>query len=72
VEQEFKSPDTIRRLPDVKRIVGLGHSTIYDMIAKGEFPKPVQLSARAVGWLESELTEWQRERIAKRSEKRAA
>ena len=30
---------------------------------QGRFPRPVSLGARAVGWIESELNEWIRERI---------
>lgn len=41
---------TIYRLPDVKTVTGLSRSTIYAMIQRGEFPAPIQLSLRAVGW----------------------
>ena len=44
----------------------LSRSTIYVMVAAGRFPKPVPLGARAVGWIESELDDWLRDRIAKR------
>ena len=54
------------RLPEVMARTGLSRSTIYVMVAAGRFPKPVPLGARAVGWIESELDEWVRERIAKR------
>ena len=33
-------------------------STIYQYIKDGVFPKPVPLGPRAVGWLESDVTEW--------------
>ncbi len=32
--------------------------------APGRFPRPVSLGARAVGWIEAEVDEWMRERIA--------
>ena len=54
------------RLPEVIVRTGLSRSTIYVMVAAGRFPKPVRLGARAVGWIESELDEWIRDRIAKR------
>ena len=54
------------RLPEVMARTGLSRSTIYVMVAAGRFPKPVPLGARAVGWIESELDEWIRDRIAKR------
>ena len=46
------------RLPDVVARVGLRRSRIYDLIAEGDFPQPVSLSERAVGWYEHEITQW--------------
>jgi prophage regulatory protein len=54
----------ILRRADVERATGLPRSTIYDKISKGEFPKAIRLSARSVGWLESEIAAWQKARIA--------
>jgi predicted DNA-binding transcriptional regulator AlpA len=31
------------RLYEVKRATGLGHATIYEWMARGDFPKPVPL-----------------------------
>ena len=53
----------ILRLPEVKRNTGLSRSTLYLRIAQGTFPKPVNLGARAVGWLEAEIQEWLQQRI---------
>jgi prophage regulatory protein len=38
------------RLPAVKRTTGLATSSVYALIAEGEFPKPVALSIRRVAW----------------------
>jgi prophage regulatory protein len=54
------------RRPEVERAVGLSRSAIYAKMAANEFPKPVPLSSGAVGWIESEIATWQRERIAAR------
>ncbi|RWO63086.1 AlpA family phage regulatory protein [Mesorhizobium sp.] len=54
---------TILRRDEVERATGLPRSTIYAKIAAGNFPKPIQLSARAVGWLESDIAAWQKTRI---------
>ncbi|MDD5580047.1 MAG: AlpA family transcriptional regulator [Methylobacter sp.] len=48
----------ILRLPTVKEITGLSRSTIYLRISKDEFPSPISLGARAVGWIESEIEAW--------------
>jgi prophage regulatory protein len=49
---------TILRLPAVKARTGLSRSTIYLRIAQGTFPARYSLGARAVGWLESEISAW--------------
>ena len=48
----------IFRRPDVERITGLSRSTLYAMIAEGDFPKPVRLGKRAVGWREADISAW--------------
>jgi prophage regulatory protein len=54
---------SILRLPAVKVRTGLSRSTIYLRIAEGSFPPPVSLGGRAVGWIESEVSEWLAQRI---------
>jgi prophage regulatory protein len=63
--------NAILRRKDVERITGLPRSTLYHKIDKGEFPKPIPLSARAVGWLESEINAWIKTRIQKRDQEAA-
>lgn len=36
----------------------LSRSCIYAMIAKGEFPAPIQLTARRVAWRETDVEGW--------------
>ncbi len=57
---------TFLRRPAVESRTGLKRSTLYDLIAAGEFPKPVRLGKRIVGWLTSEVADWERQRVAKR------
>lgn len=54
----------ILRRRQVEDRVGLSCSTIYAGVAAGTFPKPIQLGAQAVGWIESEIDDFLRERIA--------
>ena len=54
---------TILRLPDVKARTGLSRSTIYLRLATGDFPRPVSLGARSIGFVESEIDDWIAERI---------
>lgn len=53
----------ILRLRSVVDRCGLARSTIYKYIALGKFPKPVSLSGRCVGWLESEVDDWIRSQL---------
>ena len=62
--QEMEAPIRIVRLPAVQARTGLGRSTIYVRLAEGSFPRPVQLGARAVGWIEEVVDEWIRKQIA--------
>jgi len=51
--------EKILRLNEVKALSGLSRSTIYAEIAKGNFPKQIQLTgARSVGWYESAINQW--------------
>lgn len=58
-----EKPQSLKRLPDVLTRVGYSRSTIYQLIARGKFPKPISLGARAVAWLESDIDKWIAERI---------
>ena len=46
------------RLPSVKESVALSRTSIYRLISLGQFPKPINLGARAVAWLESDINAW--------------
>jgi prophage regulatory protein len=62
----------ILRRPAVLEKVGESTSTIYDKMSRGEFPRPVKLGARAVGWIEEEVDHYIDQRIAARDAKAAA
>ena len=48
----------ILRLPSVMARTGLSRSTIYAKVSTGDFPEPISLGARAVGWLSDEIEAW--------------
>ena len=57
------------RIRTVEFVTGLKKSAIYDKIREGEFPKPVPLGDSRnspVGWLQSEISAWQSDRINRR------
>lgn len=59
------------RRAEVEARTGLSCTSIYRKIAEGGFPKPVPLGQQAVGWVESEVAEWQARRIAERDANKA-
>jgi prophage regulatory protein len=38
--------------------VSLSQSTIYALIAKGQFPKPFDLTTNRVAWVEEDVEAW--------------
>jgi len=51
------------RLPAVIDVTGLSRSTIYDKMKDGTFPRPVNLSKRAIAWPESIICQWLSSRV---------
>ncbi len=52
------SPALLLRIGTVVRVVGLGRSTIYRMMASSDFPAPVRLANRVVAWRRTDLEKW--------------
>ena len=50
--------ETLMRRPAVEARTGLSRSAIYDLMTRGECPRPVRLSAKAVAWKASEVAAW--------------
>ena len=48
----------ILRRKEVEAIVGLSRSSIYELIARKQFPAPIKLGLRSVGWLRHEVVAW--------------
>lgn len=57
-KMELQNQKRILRLKDVMEKTGLSRSTIYLKIKHGDFPKPIDLGPRCIGWLESEIIQW--------------
>jgi predicted DNA-binding transcriptional regulator AlpA len=76
-ETSALSPQKINRLKQVIALTGLSRSTIYDRINPkskrydASFPKSIKLGSAlqvgAVGWIESEIQAWIKQRIAERT-----
>lgn len=46
------------KLPDVCARTCLARSTIYEMMSRGDFPRPFKTGLRAVAWREDDLEAW--------------
>jgi prophage regulatory protein len=58
----------IYRLPDVMSMTGLSRSSIYLRVSTNEFPKPIKIGRRAVGWPEDSIIAWQARMMEARDE----
>ena len=58
-----ESKERFLRLPEVKHRTGLPRSTIYLYISRGLFPKSRRLGNRSVGWRESDIDAWIRNKM---------
>ena len=56
--------------PEVRQRTTLSDSTLYRLLDRGEFPRPIKVNpnGRAVAWLESEVDAWIESRLADRVE----
>ena len=61
---QTKRPLRFLRLKQVIARTGLSRSSIYLMIANGQFPRQINLSgSRSVAWIEAEVEAWMKTRI---------
>ena len=64
--EQLQTALTILRRKQVEHRTGHGRTAIYRGIADGTFPAPIKIGPRSVGWLESEVSDWIKARIASR------
>lgn len=50
--------DKILSRTEVVKVAGFSARTLYNEIARGNFPRQVQISTRRVGWRESDIQSW--------------
>lgn len=63
-----QSVDRLVPLSEVMRLLGLGRTSVYSLVATGKLSKPVRAVSRKAAWPESEIREYidslKRSRIA--------
>lgn len=57
-------PVRVLRLPEVLTLTGLKRSAVYESMARGDFPRPIKLTTRAVGWRVEAVAAWIANRAA--------
>ncbi len=55
---------TIMRRPQVEAATGLARSTIYKWVKDGQFPAPVKIGVRQVGWKSTDVQGWIQSKFA--------
>ena len=54
--------DRVLRISEVIKTTALSRTGIYESVKSKTFPKPLKLSARSIGFLQSEVNAWIKER----------
>lgn len=52
----------VLRLKHLQRCLALSRSAIYSRLAAGDFPQPIQLGPRAIGWRQADIDAWLKSR----------
>jgi len=55
----------IIKINKVRELTTFSNSTIYRLVAKGEFPSQIKLAERSSGWIEQEVLGYLDNRIQK-------
>ncbi|MDZ7854524.1 MAG: AlpA family transcriptional regulator [Halomonas sp.] len=58
-----RNQQRLLRRPDVLNRCGISNSTLHRLINAGDFPPPIQISPRAVAWVEAQIDTWIQQRI---------
>lgn len=60
----MNTPLRLLRASEVAHRIGVGRSMLFQLVAKREFPQPIRITSRNVGFVESEVDGWINARIA--------
>jgi len=62
--EQLKKASAILRRPTVQNRTGISRSSLYGLMKLGLFPPSIKISARSVGWLESDIDDFIASKIA--------
>lgn len=63
MQRKAEMVEKVLRRPAVQEATSLSRSTIYDLMSKGKFPRPIKLTGKAVAWREGDITAWLNSRV---------
>ena len=63
-QEEITFVDRSLKVDAVSQKINLAIPTIYKLMAKGQFPKPLRLSPSSSRWMESDIDDWLQEKRA--------
>jgi len=55
----------ILKRPEVTIKTGLQQSTIYKLMASGDFPKQIKLTSKSVGWSSKDIDSWVESKVSR-------
>lgn len=61
-----EKPERLLRLNAVIERVGVSDTTIWRLVKKGEFPRPIKITKYAACWVESEVAAYIAQKIKQR------
>lgn len=56
----------VLRLPEVLLRTGRRRTSLLQAVQRGDFPRPIHIGQRAIGFIETEVEQWIAARIAER------
>lgn len=57
-KRKFMPGDRLLKIDEVSDLASLSRSTIYLLISKGTFPKPIKIGSHSVAWIEAEILDY--------------
>jgi len=62
MQEEFLKKLKVLKINEVVELTSIPRSSIYFLIKKGKFPKPLRLSDRRIGGLYEDIINWLRKK----------
>lgn len=56
-------PSGFSREKVILQLIPLSHSTLWNHVKNGQFPKPVKLSANVTAWRNADIIEWMDKKV---------